>query len=87
MKRFEAGPIPNYFDPFGAPEHLIDGFVREMICTELVRLTCLATEGRDRIVRVKLLIPVPVLVAERAATATFLTEQLAATDGLRRLMM
>jgi hypothetical protein len=63
---------PQFFDPFGANEHFITGVHREMIGTELVRLTCYATEGPDRIVKVRVLMPVAVLLAERDKTAHFL---------------
>lgn len=70
-------------DPFGAPEFLVSGLGRrELICSEIVRLSWFAVEHRDRILKVRLLIPLRVLIEERDRTGRFLLDL---TQG-RRLM-
>lgn len=62
-----------YTDPFGAPEFLITGVKREMICTELLRMCCYANEGGEKILRVKLLMPMQMLILERQKLAAFMS--------------
>jgi hypothetical protein len=73
----DGGPawrvMGSLIDPFGAPEFFISGVgQREFVCPELLRLSFYAIESGEQILRVKLLVPVPVLVAEQRATAHFL---------------
>jgi hypothetical protein len=60
-------------DPFGAPEFFISGVgQRELVCPELLRLSLYEAEHGEHILRVKLLLPIRVLIAEQRATAEFL---------------
>jgi hypothetical protein len=60
-------------DPFGAPEFFISGVgQRELVCPELLRLSLYEAENGEHILRVKLLLPLRVLMAEQRATAEFL---------------
>lgn len=61
-------------DPFGAPEHFVNGIKREIVCPGLVRVSFYATEGNENIVKVKLLVSVAFYMNERLALQAFLEQ-------------
>ena len=62
-----------YLDPFGATEYLVEGVAyREMIGPDLIRFGFFVTDGGERVLRVRLVIPVKQLVLENDTTRQFL---------------
>lgn len=59
-------------DPYGAAEYLITGVKRELISADLSRMCCYAAEDGQNILRVKLLIPVQMLITERQKLSLFI---------------
>lgn len=66
--------MSGFIDPFGAPEIWTDKVAyREIACPGVVRLVFAAEEHGESIVKVKILMPVAVLLAEQTRTFAFLT--------------
>ncbi len=75
----------DFIDPFGAPEHFIDNFsyVEIVPHTGLVRVAYCARDGRENIVKVKLLWPLPVLRGARMQTEQFFAHE----PGRQRILL
>lgn len=64
--------MTDFIDPFGAQEFFCNGVFRQNVCTELVRLSFFTHEDGEKILKVKLLMPVAVIWAEQRKLAAFM---------------
>jgi hypothetical protein len=65
-----------FIDPFGAPEILVEGVAyREMVGSDLLRSVFFANERGERIIRLKLLIPVMICTREHRELHSFVAKQ------------
>lgn len=70
------GGQEHFVDPFGAPEFFVDGVAyREMVGSDLVRITYFSSDHGEHIVRVKLLVPCAIIASEDIKMRWFLAQQ------------
>lgn len=66
----------SFIDPFGAPEFFVDGVAyREMVGSDLVRITYFSRDHGDQIVKVKLLVPCAIIASEDVKMRWFLAHE------------
>lgn len=66
----------DWIDPYGSPEIYVDGVAyRESVGTDIVRSVFYACEQGEKIIRVKLLIPVAICATEHQNLHNFIALQ------------
>ncbi len=69
----KGGGMPDgLIDAFGASEFFVTGVHREMICSELIRLTYYATEDGQKIVKARVIITMQDFLREQRAMMHFI---------------
>lgn len=64
--------MSDLIDVFGAPEFLVSGIYREMICPELVRLTLYRVEDGQKIIKARVLMTASDFTKENHRLARFI---------------
>ncbi len=75
-------PCRTFIDPFGAPEYWIDVVSREIASPGVLRMYFGARDGDENILKLKLLVPMAVMIRERQITDDFVA---AHTAQVRRV--